>query len=718
MRPGGKLHRRSFLIGVSAAGGGLALGFAIPSGPKAARGAIAREINCWVVIGPQDQVTIRIARAEMGQGTLTGLAMLVAEELECDWAKVRTEFVSPQKNLRHGRVWGDLSTGASRSIVDSQLYLRRAGATARHMLIAAAAARWKVPTLQCRVKDGTITHLPSGRRTTFGAVARDAATIDPPGAVKLKPPSAWTLIGTPRRRLDVPDKVLGRPIYAVDLRLPGMLYAAIEQCPIFGGALKSVDENPIRQMPGVRRVVRLPDAVAVVADSWWRAKLAVQTLKVVWDGRGNDGVCSNTIRTFVRAGLDAEQAQVARSDGDVDAGLARAAHRIEADYEVPFLAHATMEPQNCTAHVRPNKVEIWVPTQDGTTALATAALAAGVPNESVVVHPMMLGGGFGRRGTIQEYIRQAVLIAKEVEQPVKLLWSREQDIQHDLYRPIGMARLVAGLDAAGLPVAFRIRLAGPSFVAEILPGFGSSFIDRSFVSGLTEEMAYRIPNYRVDYVLRETPVPLGVWRAINYTQNVFYKECFVDEMAHVAGMDPYHYRRLLLRDSPKNLAVLDAAAAKAGWSAPPPTGVFRGIAVSEACGTYCAQVVEASVDQERLRVHRVVSAIDCGRMVNPLSIEMQNESAIVFALSAALYGEITINNGGAEQSNFDDYRLLRLADMPKVETVLVPSGDFWGGIGEPPVPPLAPALCNAIFAATGKRIRSLPLRNHDLRDAI
>jgi isoquinoline 1-oxidoreductase subunit beta len=718
MMPGGKLHRRSFLIGVSAAGGGLALGFAIPSGPKAARSATARAINCWVVIGPQDQVTIRIARAEMGQGTLTGLAMLVAEELECDWAKVRTEFVSPRENLRRGRVWGDLSTGASRSIVDSQLYLRRAGATARHMLVAAAAARWNVPARQCRVKDGTIMHLPSGRSVTFGAVAGDAVRVDPPAGVKLKPPSAWELVGTPRRRLDVLDKVLGRPVYAVDVRLPDMLYAAIQQCPIFGGALKSVDESPIRQMKGVRRVVRLPDAVAVVADSWWRAKLAVQALKVVWDGRGNAGVCSDTIRTFVRAGLDAEQAQVARSDGDVDAGLARAVRRIEAVYEVPFLAHATMEPQNCTAHVRPNSVEIWVPTQDSTTALATAALAAGVANENVMVHPMMLGGGFGRRGTIQEYIRQAVLIAKEVEQPVKLLWSREQDIQHDLYRPIGTARLVAGLDAAGLPVALRIRLAGPSFVAEILPGFDSSFIDRSFVSGLADEMAYRIPNYRVDYVVRATSVPLGVWRAINYTQNVYYKECFVDEMAHAAGMDAYHYRRLLLRDSPKNLAVLDAAAAKAGWSAPLPAGVFRGIAVNEACGSYCAQVVEASVEQGRVRVHRVVSAIDCGRMVNPLSIEMQNESAIVFALSAALYGEITINNGGAEQSNFDSYRLLRIADMPKVETVLVPSGGFWGGIGEPPVPPLAPALCNAIFAATGKRIRSLPLRNHDLRDAI
>ncbi len=385
---------------------------------------------------------------------------------------------------------------------------------------------------------------------------------------------------------------------------------------------------------------------------------------------------------------------------------------------MPFLAHATMEPQTCTAHVRPDAVEIWAPTQDASTALATAAIAADVPDDKVVVHRMMLGGGFGRRGAIQEFVRQAVLIAKEVEQPVKLLWTREEDIKHDLYRPFGMARLVAGLDADGLPIAWSIRLAGPSFVATIVPGFGSSFIDRSFVSGLDTEMPYDVPNYLVDYVVRGTSVPLGVWRAINYTQNAFYKECFVDEMAHAAGMDPYHYRRRLLRNSPKNLAVLDAAAKKAGWGSPLAPGVVRGIALNEACGSYCAQVVEASVHDGRVRVHRVVSALDCGHVVNPLSVEMQTQGAIVYALTAALYGEITIKNGAAEQSNFDDYRMIRIDEAPKVETVIVPSGNFWGGVGEPPVPPLAPALCNAIFAATGKRVRSLPLQNHDLSKAI
>jgi isoquinoline 1-oxidoreductase beta subunit len=716
MTSDGELDRRAFIVGAGGAGCGLALGIAIPISPAAPRtAAAAAEINCWVLIAPDDTITIRVARAEMGQGALTGLALLVAEELQCDWAQVRTEFVSPARNLRGGRPWGDLSTGASRSIASSQHYLRRAGATAREMLIAAAAARWRVPAAQCSAQNSTITHRPSSRTLTFGQVAEAAAKIEPPAEVKLKHPSEWTLAGKPRKRLDVADKVSGQPIYAIDVRLPGMLYAAIVHCPVFGGVLKSVDESAIKSMKGVRCVVRMPDAVAVVADSWWRARGAAQALHVAWDDRGNGEVSTESISDFVRTGLSAAPGGVGRADGDVAVGLARAVKRLEADYEVPFLAHATMEPQTCTAHVRPDRVEIWVPTQDPAVALVTAALAAGVSDDKVVVHRMMLGGGFGRRAPIQDYVRQAVVIAKEVDEPVKLVWSREEDIQHDLYRPFGMARLIAGLDAAGMPIAWSIRLAGPSFVDELVRGFGSSFIDNTFVSGLAKEMPYDVPNYLVDYVVRETPVPLGVWRAINYTQNAFYKECFVDEMAHAAGMDPYRYRRLLLRRSPKNLAVLDAAARSAQWGAPLPPGVFRGIALNEACGSYCAQVVEASVEHGRVRVHRVVAAIDPGHVVNPLSIEMQIEGGVVYALTAALSGEITIKNGAAEQSNFNDYEMLRIDGAPKVETVIVPSGDFWGGVGEPPVPPLAPALCNAIFAATGKRIRSLPLKNHDLR---
>ncbi len=713
MPSGDPLSRRSFLAGMSAVGGGLTLAFAIPFGP--ARAAETAEVTAWLLINPDNSVVVRVAHAEMGQGILTGLAMLVAEELECDWANVRTEFVSPRENLRREQIWGDMSTGASRSIASSQLHLRQAGAIARQLLVAAAAARWQVPVEQCVAQSGAITHTPSGRSVSFGAVAEAAARIEPPAEVELKDPSEWKLVGKPRRRLDVLAKVMAQPVYAIDVRLPDMLYAAIVQCPVFGGKLSSVDENAIAAMKGVRGVVRLPEAVAVVADSWWRAKCALEALPIVWDDRGNKRVSSAGIAEFVRGGLEAKEGQVGRADGDVSAGFARAVRRVEADYTVPFLAHATMEPQTCTAHVKPDGVEIWVPTQGAATALATAAVAAGVPNDKVVVHSTLLGGGFGRRGAIQEYIGQAVLIAKEFSEPVKLLWTREEDVRHDLYRPFGMARLVAGLDADGMPIAWRIRLAGPSFVATLVPGFGTSFIDRSFLSGLTDEMPYAVPNYLVDYVVRQSPVPVGVWRAINYTQNAYYKECFVDEMAHAAGSDPYLYRRRLLRDSPKNLAVLEAAAKRANWGAPLPAGVFRGIAVNEACGSYCAQVVEASIEDGSVRVHRVVAAIDSGHVVNPLSVEMQTQGAIVYALTAALYGEITIKDGAAEQSNFDEYEMLRIGDAPQVETVMVPSGDFWGGVGEPPVPPLAPALCNAVFAATGKRIRSLPLKNHDLK---
>jgi isoquinoline 1-oxidoreductase beta subunit len=718
MSAGGELDRRWFLVGAAAAGSGLALGLTLPSGTtplRAAGPASPTEINCWVVIGPDDRVTIRVAHAEMGQGSMTALAMLVAEELDCDWAKVGTAFVVPGENLRRDRVWGDMSTGASRSIASSQLYLRRAGATAREMLIAAAALRWNVAAAECSAHNGVISHAGSGRKVTFGVVADDAAKIEPPAKVALKDPRDWKIAGTSRQRLDVPDKVIGATTYAIDVRLPGMLYAAVVHCPVFRGAVKSVDDSALAAMKGVRRVVRLPDAVAVVGETWWQAKRAADALRIEWDDCGRGTVSTADIAALVREGLSSTRANIARDDGDVDAALAGAARRIEADYAVPFLAHATMEPQTCTVHVTPDGVDVWAPSQDVMTTLVTAAVAAGVPNDKVIVHPMMLGGGFGRRNAVQEFVRQAVLIAKEFNEPVKMLWTREEDIAHDLYRPFGMARLVAGLDANGMPAALTIRLAGPSFVASLVPALGPDIIDRSFVSGLTFEMAYTLPNYRVDVALRATHVPLGAWRGINYTQNAFYKESFIDELAHAAGADPYRYRRHLLRNSPKDLAVLDAAAQKAEWDKPLPPGRSRGIAVNYACDSYVAQVIEVSVEDGKVRVHRVVSAIDCGHVVNPLSVEMQMQGAVVYALTAALYGEITIKDGAAEQSNFHDYQMLRMADAPEVVSVIVPSGDFWGGVGEPPVPPVAPALCNAIFAATGKRIRSLPVKNHHLR---
>ena len=715
---GPQLDRRSFLASVAVVGGALTLGFDIPFGPRTIHASTrADEITAWVVIEPDDTVIIRVAKSEMGQGSFTALPMLVAEELECDWSKVKAEFAPPHENRRRDRVWGNMSTGASRSISASQNDLRQAGATAREMLIAAAAARWGVPGTECAVARSVITHRPSGRTVTFGQIAA-AAKVVPPGKVKLKDPKDWTLIGTRQRRFDVPDKVTGKPIYAIDVRLPDMLYAAIVQCPVFKGTLKSVDETKLAGMKGIRRVIKHADAVAVVADSWWRAKKAADALLITWDFGDGAGVSSATIRESLHAALSADDARIGRSDGDVGRALAQAVRRIEADYEVPFLSHATMEPQNCTAHVSADLVEVWAPTQDGETALAVAADAAGVPPSKVVVHKMMLGGGFGRRGIFQDFVRQAVLIAKEVGQPVKLVWTREEDIRHDFYRPVAAARMTAGLDADGTPIAWKIRTAGQSIIAAVSPRVMRFGVDRNFLQGLLEDMPYDVPNYLVDFAMRNTHVPVGVWRSVNHSQNAFFKESFIDEMAHEAGADPYLFRRNLLRKAPKDLAVLDAAASKAGWGSPAPPGVFRGIAHHSSQSSLCAQVVEASVANDgKVRVHRVVSALDPGHVVNPLSVEMQTESAIVYGLSAALYGEISIKNGQVEQSNFNDYPMLHMAEMPRVETVIVASGGFWGGAGETPVPPLAPALCNAIFAATGKRIRSLPLKNHDLRNA-
>jgi isoquinoline 1-oxidoreductase beta subunit len=714
-----RINRRSFLASVAAVGGALALGFEIPFGPQRLRASAAgAEVTAWIVIEPDDTVIIRVAKSEMGQGSFTALPMLVAEELECDWSKVRPEFVAPHENRRRNRAWGNMSTGASRSISTSQNELRRAGATARDMLIAAAAACWSVPTAECAAANSVITHRPSGRTVTFGGIAAAAAEIAPPAKVKLKDPKDWKLIGTAQRRRDVLDKVTGKPIYAIDVRLPNMLYAAIVQCPVFKGTVKSVDETRLAGMKGIRRVVKQPDAVAVVADTWWRAKKAAEALRVTWDFGAGADVSSATISAKLHAGLGADDARIGRNDGDVGRAFAGPLKQVEADYEVPFLGHATMEPQNCTAHVTADLVEIWAPTQDGETALAVAADAAGVPPSQVVVHQMMLGGGFGRRGMFQDFVRQAVLIAKEVGQPVKLVWTREEDIRHDFYRPVAAARMTAGLDADGMPIAWKIRTAGQSIIAAISPRVMQFGVDRNFLQGLLEDMPYDLPNYLVDFAMRNTHVPVGVWRSVNHSQNAFFKESFIDEMAHAAEADPYAFRRKLLTKKPRELAVLDAAAKAAGWGSPAPSGMFRGIALHGSQNSICAQVVEASVANDgKVRVHRVVSAIDAGHVVNPLTVELQTESAVVFALSAALYGEISIKRGRVEQSNFNDCPMLQMAEMPRVETVIVASGDFWGGVGETPVPPLAPALCNAIFAATGKRIRSLPLKNHDLRNA-
>ena len=719
---GEALSRRRLLAGISAVGGGLALGFAIPfaaasatapSPPVPGQESESTEITAWIVIHPDNTVVIRVANSEMGQGAMTGLAMLVAEELECDWSTVRTELVAPAENLRRRELWGDLSTGASRSIAFSQLALRQAGAMAREMLIGAAAARWDVPAAECVARLSAVTHEASERTVTFGAVAADAASIAPPADIRLKKPGEWKLAGKPTRRLDVRDKITGQPIYAIDVRLPGMLYAAIMQCPIYGGRLKSADESAIARMPGVRRLVRMPDAVAVVADSWWRAKRAVEALPVAWDDCGHATVSSASIAAFVREGLAAEEARIGRADGDAVAALSRAARRVEAEYTVPFLAHATMEPQNCTAHVRRGRRRDLGADPGSATALATAALPPACRTRRcactarcwAAVSVVACDAGLCPPGGA---------IAKEVDAPVKLVWTREEDIA---------ARFLPAV-RHGAPrrrPRCRRHAARPDHTpcrAVIRGGAWFRSSARASSTAAISAACWRkcLRHAELSARLRGA-ADAGAGRRLARDQlhaELLLLKSFIDEMAHAAGADPYLYRRRLLRNSPKNLAVLDAAAAKADWATPPPAGISRGIAVSEACGSYCAQVVEVSVRHGIVRVHRVVAALDCGHVVNPLSIEMQVQGAVVYALTAALNGEITVKDGAAEQENFDTYEMLRIADAPPVETVIVPSGGFWGGVGEPPVPPVAPALCNAIFAATGKRIRVLPVKNHDL----
>jgi isoquinoline 1-oxidoreductase beta subunit len=714
-----RINRRSFLISTAAVGGGVALGFGLP--PEVGHADGTPELNAWIIIQPDDVVVIRYARAEMGQGSYTALPMMIAEELECDWSKVKVEIVEPAENLKRSRVWGDMFATGSRAVRGSQDYVRKAGATAREMLIAAAARQWNVPAQECQAENSVISHRPSGRRVTFGQVAAAAAKVDPPKEVKLKDARDWKLAGKPMKRLEVSDKVQGKPIYGIDVRVPNMLYASLIQCPVFKGTLKAVDESKISGMKGIHKVVKLPNAVAVVADSWWQAKKAAEALQITWDDAGNGAVSSQTIADFVRTGLTASDPGVGRRQGDVAAGLAKAAKRVKAEYYAPFQSHATLEPQNCTAHVTADKAEIWVPTQDAERSMAAAAQALEISPRNVVVHAMMVGGGFGRRGGPQDFVVYAVQVAKEVGQPVKVLWTREEDMQHDFYRPVTMAKMTAGLDASGMPTAWHVRLAGGSIQSHFRPEAIKNGVDLHMQEGFLEDMPYDVENYLVEYVMRIPHVPVGYWRAVNHNQNGFYKECFIDEMAHAAGQDPYQYRRKLLGRHPhanRFLAVLDAAAKKADWSSPPAQGVYRGIALHEAYASYTAGVIEISLDDSgEVRVHRMVYAIDPGHAVNPLTIEEQTEGGIVWGLTATLYGEITIKDGRVEQSNFHDYPMLRLSETPKVETIVMPSGGFWGGCGEPPPAVVAPALCNAIFAASGKRIRSLPLKNHDLRKA-
>lgn len=719
------LSRRSMLAGSAAAAGAFSFGFTIPFADEAqAQGAVP-EINAWVVVHPDDKVVIRIARSEMGQGTLTGLAQLVAEELNCDWAKVTTEYPTPGQNLARNRVWGNFSTGGSRGVRESHEYVRKGGAAARMMLVQAAADEWKVPAGECSAAKGVITHRASGRSIRYGQVAAAAAKLQPPANVPLKDPKDWTIAGKPLKRLDTADKTTGKKIYGMDFKLPGMLNAAIKDCPVFGGKVKSFDAAKITDMPGVKHVLPVGDsAVAVVADTWWRAKTALDALPITWDEGENAKVSSESIAAWLKEGLDAPQAVVGNQNGDVKAAVANAARVVEQVYSYPFQNHACMEVMNATALYTPERCEVWTPTQNGEAALAAAAEASGLPLAKCEAYKIDLGGGFGRRGAVHDWVRQVVAIAKQVPgTPIKLIWSREEDMLHGRFHPVTQCKLTGALDKDGNLTGLAMRISGQSIVAGIFPQNIQNGRDPVVFQGLNPpgpeaSIGYTIPNLLVDHAMRNPHVPPGFWRGVNLNQNTIYLECFIDELAHAAGKDPLEYRRALMKNHPKHLAVLNAAAEKAGWGSKLPDGVHRGICQTMGFGSYVAAVAEVSVSAEgKLKIHRIVAATDPGHAVNPAQIERQVEGSFVYGLSAALYGECTVRDGRMVEENFDSYQVMRMEDMPAVETVIVPSGGFWGGVGEPTIAVAAPAVLNAIFAATGKRVRNLPLKNTDLRKA-
>jgi isoquinoline 1-oxidoreductase subunit beta len=720
-----QMNRRSFVIGAVAGGGGLALGLELPFGPRGASATVGGpEINAWVAIQPDETVVIRIAKSEMGQGTITGLAQLVAEELECEWSKVTIEYPTPGQNLARKQAWGSMFTAGSRGIRESQELVRKGGAAARQMLIQAAANGWNVPSSECSAAGSVITHKTSGRMTTFGKVADAAGKLEAPKEVQLKDPKDWKIAGKPVKRLDTLEKLTGKLVYGIDITLPGMLNAAIRDCPVFGGKVKSFDAEKVMGMKGVKKVVRVGESgVAVVADTWWQAKTALDVLPIVWDEGENAKVSSASIAEWLKAGLDAEQAFVGNQNGDANAALAKAAKKVEEVYSYPYQNHATMEPMNATALYTADKCEVWCPTQNGDAALAAVIEASGLPAPKCEVHKVTLGGGFGRRG-FTDFIRQAVAIAKEMPgTPVKLLWSREEDMTHGRYHPVTQAKMVGGFDANGNLTAFHMRISGQSILASVRPENLQSGRDPVTFQGLNPSgpesgIGYTIPNLLIDHSMRNPHVPPGFWRGVNINHNAIYLECFIDELAHSVGEDPLEFRRKLMREHPKHLAVLNAVAEKIEWEKPRAQGVHRGIAQMMSFGSYVAGATEISVvGDNKIKIHRIVAATDPGYAVNPAQIERQIAGSFVYGLSALFYQECTVKDGRIEQENFDTYNSMRIAEMPKVETIVMPSGGFWGGVGEPTICVAGPAVLNAFFSATGKRIRSFPLKNHNIEFA-
>jgi isoquinoline 1-oxidoreductase subunit beta len=706
------IDRRGFLKTGLAGATGLIVGFYLPGRREVfADGAEPTVLNAFINVSPDEKITILISKSEMGQGVVTSLSMLAAEELECDWKQIRTEF-APAAKVYFDPVFGMQGTGGSQSIHSGWVPMRTAGATAREMLITAAAQKWGVDPSECHAENGGVLHTATKRRVTYGSVAEAAGKLTPPTNVKLKDPSQFKVIGKPTKRLDTPDKVCGKAVFGIDARRPGMLHAAVQRCPTFGGKVASFDASKAKAMPGVKDVIQISSGVAVVADNTWTAFQGRKSLQVTWDEGPNVGVTSESIfKTFE------ERAQkpgvVSRKEGDAASAMAGATQKIEAVYRAPYEAHATMEPMNCLADVQADRVDIWAPTQFQTPSQGIAAGIAGVKPEQSFVHTTYLGGGFGRRGW-SDFVTDACEVSKAMKAPVQVTWTREDDMQHDYYRPASYIKMAAGLDASGNPSAFTARVACDSIMNWFFPGSVKNGLDSSSVEGVSD-IAYDIPNILVDYQLVSGPVPMGFWRSVGASQNGFFSECFVDELAAAAKKDPYEYRKTLLSKKPRHLGVLNLAAEKAGWTKPLPKGTYRGIAVLEAFATYVAEVAEVSVDKNNnIKVHRIVCALDCGRVVNPSIIEQQAMGAMVFGLTQTLKGEITIDKGRVVQANFDTNEPLRMNECPKMEVHIVPSTETPTGMGEPAVPPVAPAVCNAIFAATGKRVRKLPVRPEDL----
>ena len=721
------LTRRQFVVSSALASGGLALGFHFPAAAQSNELSTlgGSEINAWVVVRPDDSCVIRIARAEMGQGTHTGLAQLVAEELECDWAKVSLQTFTPGQNLARKRVWRNMSTGGSRGIRESHEYVRQGGAAARIMLLQVAAAEWKVPVTELSVEKGVVTHAASGKTTSYGKLASQASKLPAPDpkSITLKHPRDWKILGKSPRRLDTAPKVNGSLKYGIDTVLPGMQYAAIKACPVFGGKLVSFDASKISSRRGIKAVVRVDDeSVAVLADSFWRAKSALEVLPITWDFGPNGKESSATIAERLREGLTSTNNVFADIDqGNVAEAIQGAAKKIEAVYGTPFVSHACMEPMNCTARVTADRAEVWVPSQNAEASLAALAAVTGLPLEKCEAYNPPLGGGFGRRGGTQDYVRQAALIAKQFPgTPVKLIWTREEDMTHDYFRPIGQCRLVAGIDAKGDMVGLHLRVSGQSINAYVSPHNIIDGKDRRQLQGYWKDpgesqLGYTVPNLKVEYAMRNTHVPVGPWRGVNTNQNAIYLECFIDEVAKAAGKDPLAFRRNLIKNHPKHLGVLDAVADKGGWDKPLAPGMFRGIAQFMGYGSYTAAIAEVSIKGNDVKVHRLILATNCGHAVNPVQIASQIEGSVAYGMDS-LQSESSVKDGRIVEKNFDTYPIARMYQMPKIESVIAPTYDFWGGVGEPTICVVAPAILNAIAAARGgKPVRMLPLKNEGLR---